>query len=62
MVIESNCFMFLLQEEGGLWTPRPQTGHLTRCSHAFITNHGLSGAIILLFLEVNQILSVVNKH
>ena len=48
--------------EGGLGTAHPQTGHLTLYSHEFIKSHHLSCAITLLFLEGNQILSVVNKH
>lgn len=62
VVIENNCFIFLPQNEGSLGTACPQTGHLTLYSHEFIKSHCRSCAIILLFLEVNQILSVVNKH
>ena len=48
--------------EGDLGAACPQTGHLTLYSHEFIKSHCLSCAIILLFLEVNQIPSMVNKH
>lgn len=61
VVIENNCFVLSLPE-GGLRTACPQTSHLTLYAHEFIKSHCLSCAIILLFLEVNQILSVVNKH